>query len=214
MKKETLTNRSGRTGSARTIGKAALNDPFECAVTTVYVFPDEAEENREIAKVLTEINGSKPVTEEDVHRARRETREPVYASIVHRAGFDKVRYRLVYYGSSPPADVVSLHHRWIRLRHRLRCCGAQQTCRPCGMPAKRDIQRPAIPDYGADRLSFTGFQSSKTPVLQKWPLVLRGRMAPDSRAEQDHRHRRNGPTRSTHKSGSGAKRGSRKRVLY
>ena len=59
-------------GTLRATQPAALNDPFECAVTTIYVIPDEAEENRELAKVLTEINESKPVTEEDVHRARQE----------------------------------------------------------------------------------------------------------------------------------------------
>ena len=59
-------------GTLRATQPAALNDPFECAVTTIYVIPDEAEENRELARVLTEINESKPVTEEDVHRARQE----------------------------------------------------------------------------------------------------------------------------------------------
>ncbi len=34
--------------------------------------PDEADENRELAKVLTNINASKPVTEEDLDRARRQ----------------------------------------------------------------------------------------------------------------------------------------------
>ena len=59
-------------GTLRATQPAALNDPFECAVTTRYVFPDETEENRELAKVLTEINETKLVTAEDVRRARRE----------------------------------------------------------------------------------------------------------------------------------------------
>ena len=58
-------------GTLRATQPAALNDPFECAVRAVYVFPNEAEEDHELAKVLTEINKSKPVTAEDVHRARR-----------------------------------------------------------------------------------------------------------------------------------------------
>ena len=59
-------------GALRAIQPAALNDPFECAVMTAYIIPEEAEENRELAKVLTDINKSKPVTEEDVRRARQE----------------------------------------------------------------------------------------------------------------------------------------------
>ena len=59
-------------GTLRATQPAALNDPFECAVITTYIIPDEAEEDRELAKVLTEINKNKPVAEEDVHRSRRE----------------------------------------------------------------------------------------------------------------------------------------------
>ena len=59
-------------GSLRATQPAALNDPFECAVTTTYIIPDETEENQELAKVLTQINESKPVTADDVYRARTE----------------------------------------------------------------------------------------------------------------------------------------------
>ena len=59
-------------GTLRATQPAALNDPFECAVTTTYFIPDESEENRELAKVLTMINASKPVTERAVRRARQE----------------------------------------------------------------------------------------------------------------------------------------------
>ena len=59
-------------GTLRATQPAALNDPFECAVVTTYVIPDEEEENRQLAETLTLINGSKPVRPEDVDRARRE----------------------------------------------------------------------------------------------------------------------------------------------
>ena len=59
-------------GTLRATQPAALNDPFECAVRTLYIFREEAEENLELASVLTEINKSKPVTAEDVHRARKD----------------------------------------------------------------------------------------------------------------------------------------------
>ena len=59
-------------GTLRATQPAALNDPFECAVTTLYVIPDESEENRRLAEVLTDINRSTPVTAEDVSSARQE----------------------------------------------------------------------------------------------------------------------------------------------
>ena len=59
-------------GTLRATQPASLNDPFECAVRAMYVIPDETEENLELAKVLTEINKSKLITPDDVHRARRE----------------------------------------------------------------------------------------------------------------------------------------------
>ena len=42
-------------GTLRATQPAALNDPFECAVTTLYNFPNEEEENRGLADVLTRI---------------------------------------------------------------------------------------------------------------------------------------------------------------
>ena len=71
-------------GTLRATQPAALNDPFECSVLTLYVIPDETAENRELADVLTEINKEKPVTEEDVHRARQE-----YGSLFTRELFTK-----------------------------------------------------------------------------------------------------------------------------
>ena len=57
-------------GTLRATQPAALNDPFECAVTTIYSFHDEAEENRQLAEGLTGINKSKRVSEERVRCAR------------------------------------------------------------------------------------------------------------------------------------------------
>lgn len=59
-------------GTLRATQPASLNDPFECAVIASYVFQEESDENSELAKVLTDINESKRVTDEDVIRARQE----------------------------------------------------------------------------------------------------------------------------------------------
>ena len=59
-------------GTLRATQPASLNDPFECAVIPLYIIRDREDENRRLAKVLTDINDSKPVAEEDVERARQE----------------------------------------------------------------------------------------------------------------------------------------------
>ena len=57
-------------GTLRATQPAALNDPFECAVSARYVIRDESEENRLLAEALTQINESNPVTEQDVRTGR------------------------------------------------------------------------------------------------------------------------------------------------
>ena len=59
-------------GTLRATQPAALNDPFECAVSTRYVIRDASEENRLLAETLTDINESTPVTEEGVRTARQQ----------------------------------------------------------------------------------------------------------------------------------------------
>ncbi len=78
-------------GTLRATQPASLNDPFECAVTPVYVFRDEAEENRQLAEVLTEININNPVVTEDIDRAREQygsgfTRQLVVEQLSTRFG--------------------------------------------------------------------------------------------------------------------------------
>ena len=95
-------------GTLRATQPAALNDPFECAVTTTYIIPDEAEENRELAKVLTEINESKPVTEEDVHCARRE-----HGSLFTRQLFTEqvsTRFGIVSFTTHPRHPLMWSHY--------------------------------------------------------------------------------------------------------
>ena len=95
-------------GALRATQPAALNDPFECAVMAVYVIPDEAVENRELADVLTEINKSKPVTEEDVHRARQE-----HGSLFTRQLFTKqvsTRFGIISFATDPFHPLMWSHY--------------------------------------------------------------------------------------------------------
>ena len=95
-------------GTLRATQPAALNDPFECAVITTYVIPDEAEENLQLAKVLTEINKSKSVTEEDVHSARRE-----HGSLFTRQLFTEqvsTRFGIVSFTTEPYHPLMWSHY--------------------------------------------------------------------------------------------------------
>ena len=95
-------------GTLRATQPAALNDPFECAVAPVYVITDEAEENRELARVLTEINVSKPVTAEDVHRARRR-----HGSLFTRQLFTEqvsTKYGIVSFTADPRHPLMWSHY--------------------------------------------------------------------------------------------------------
>ena len=95
-------------GTLRATQPAALNDPFECAVTTMYIIPDEAEENRRLAKALTEINESKPVTEEDVHRARQK-----HGSLFTRQLFAEqvsTRFGIVSFTTHPRHPLMWSHY--------------------------------------------------------------------------------------------------------
>ena len=86
----------------------------------MYYIPDEADENRRLAKVLTEINKSKQVTEKDVERARLE-----HGSLFTRQLLTEqlsTRFGIVSLTTNPyhPAIVVSLNLGWVRLCHWLR----------------------------------------------------------------------------------------------
>ena len=66
-------------GALRATQPAALNDPFECAVIKTFVESDERDGNRELARVLTGIHRTSPVSETDIVEARRKARQPVSA---------------------------------------------------------------------------------------------------------------------------------------
>ncbi len=95
-------------GTLRATQPAALNDPFECAVLPLYIFREEAEEDRELAKTLTNINESKPVTEADVNRARIE-----YGSLFTRQLFAaqvSTRFGIVSFTTDPRHPLMWAHY--------------------------------------------------------------------------------------------------------
>ena len=95
-------------GTLRATQPAALNDPFECAVLPLYVIGDKAEENRQLAKALTSINESRPVTEQGVNRARLE-----YGSLFTRQLFANqvsTRFGIVSFATQPRHPLMWAHY--------------------------------------------------------------------------------------------------------
>ena len=95
-------------GTLRATQPAALDDPFECAVTPIYVFKDKEAEDRELAKVLTDINKRKPITDKYVRRARRE-----HGSMFTRQLFTEqvsTRFGIVSFTSDPYHPLMWSHY--------------------------------------------------------------------------------------------------------
>ena len=95
-------------GTLRATQPAALNDPFECAVATMYVIADEREENGQLADTLTLINESKPVTAEDVACARRK-----HGSLFTRELFAQqvsTRFGIVSFAADPRHQLLWSHY--------------------------------------------------------------------------------------------------------
>ena len=95
-------------GTLRATQPAALNDPFECAVTARYVIRDASEENRLLAEALTQINESTPVTEEHVHNARQR-----YGSLFTRQLFAQqvsTKFGIVSFAVDPQHPLMWSHY--------------------------------------------------------------------------------------------------------
>ena len=95
-------------GTLRATQPAALNDPFECHVAPDYVIPDQAEENRQLARVLNTINESNPVTEADIQQARSE-----HGSLFTHHLFTKqvsTRFGIVSFATNPYHPLMWSHY--------------------------------------------------------------------------------------------------------
>ena len=94
-------------GTLRATQPAALNDPFECAVKSIFVM-DEGEANREFARVLNTIHGTAPVTEDDIASARKK-----YGSLYLRNLFTKQvsqRFGIVSFATDPRHPLLWSHY--------------------------------------------------------------------------------------------------------
>ena len=99
---------SAGNGALRATQPAALNDPFECAVRPVFVINDEKGANQEFAEVLSSINGTTPVTAEEVAQARTD-----YGSLYLRNLFAKQmsqRFGIVSLSANPRHPLMWSHY--------------------------------------------------------------------------------------------------------
>lgn len=99
---------SGGNGALRATQPEALNDPFECAVRPVFVINDEKDANRQFAEVLSSINGTTPVTDEEVAQARQE-----YGSLYLRNLFARQvsqRFGIVSLSATPRHPLMWSHY--------------------------------------------------------------------------------------------------------
>ena len=94
-------------GTLRATQPSALNDPFECAVRSIFVM-EEGEANQEFARVLNSIHGTAPVTEDDVALAREQ-----YGSLYLRNLFTKQvsqRFGIVSFTTDPRHPLMWSHY--------------------------------------------------------------------------------------------------------
>ena len=95
-------------GTLRATQPAALNDPFECAVTVAYGFALESDEDLELSSVLTDTNKSKPITEKSVRHARQK-----YGSMFRRELLTEqlsTRFGIVSFTTLPNHPLMWSHY--------------------------------------------------------------------------------------------------------
>ena len=95
-------------GALRATQPAALNDPFECAVAYLLLEMDKRAANREVARVLTSMNRTTPVSETDVDEARDK-----YGSLYLRELLSKQlsqRFGVVSFATDPRHPLMWSHY--------------------------------------------------------------------------------------------------------
>ena len=95
-------------GTLRATQPAALNDPFECAVQMGSVQSDGDEDNRQLAQALSNLNGTTPVTERDVRKAKFD-----YGSLYVRTLLTKQlsqRFGIVSFTTDPRHPLMWSHY--------------------------------------------------------------------------------------------------------
>ena len=95
-------------GTLRATQPSALNDPFECATTKIFIEKDSDEGNRGLSAVLTSIHASTPVSEADVDEARK-----LYGSLYMRELMSRQlsrRFGVVSFAGNPYHPLMWSHY--------------------------------------------------------------------------------------------------------
>ena len=95
-------------GTLRATQPVALNDPFECHMQQMFVERDLAEGNAKLARVLTELHKTVPVTPDDVASARDR-----YGSLYMRELFAQQvsrRFGIISFATDPCHPLMWSHY--------------------------------------------------------------------------------------------------------
>lgn len=95
-------------GTLRATQPAALNDPFECAVNPSNMYANEEVDNRTLARVITELDKSSPITADDVRRARRDYGRPFARQLVTKQL--SARFGIASFTTKPDHPLMWAHY--------------------------------------------------------------------------------------------------------
>jgi len=165
-------------GVLRATQPVALNDPFECAVRSIFVEQSEEEGNLSLSEVLTSLHPVTPVREFEVAAARKK-----YGSLFLRELFARQlseRFGVVSFGTRPDQLLMWSHYA-------LNCSGfvigydvtqlAKLTKREGGLrPVRYGESLPPILDYPVlsegNLNGLLSYKSSHWGYEQEWRMIV------------------------------------------
>ena len=166
-------------GTLRATQPSALNDPFECATTKIFVETDSDAGNRQLSTVLTNIHDSTPVSEDDVLKAREQ-----YGSFYMRELMSKQlsrRFGVIAFASSPYHPLMWSHYTVdgsgfviaYDVEELRNLCPAEDYLRPVDYSKKPPFITgyPVLSDAG-NILIFLAHKSDHWEYEREWRLIV------------------------------------------
>ena len=135
-------------GTLRATPPAALNDPFECAATSLFSEQDDTHGNKILSQIFTSLHPTSPVSEIDVANARKEfgslfVRELIVLQLSKRVG-------IVSFAKHPHQLLMWAHYA-------LNCSG---------FVIGYDVEYLLVPDNGQGGLRPVNYSNEIPPVME------------------------------------------------
>ena len=166
-------------GTLRATQPSALNDPFECATTKIFVETDSDAGNRQLSTILTNIHDSTPVSEDHVLMARER-----YGSLYMRELMSQQlsrRFGVIAFASDPYHPLMWSHYTVdgsgfviaYDVRELKRLCATEDHLRPVRYSKKPPfiMDYPVLSDAG-NILIFLAHKSDHWTYEQEWRLII------------------------------------------